>query len=125
VYDNDEAERPGGLNHPTYGLRRQSCATSVVGAAAEHRARMETPMAGTSARPTEAQVEAFAKKLRAYGDTLPEDEQRLLNSMFCAALGKQDGKEEDVHGFWYAYPYAGWYGSPWGYSYSYYYPRYW
>jgi hypothetical protein len=82
-------------------------------------------MAGTSARPTEAQVEAFVNKMRAYRDTLPEDEQRLLNSMLYAALGKQEAKDEDVHSYWYAYPYAGWYGSPWGYSYSYYYPRYW
>jgi hypothetical protein len=125
VYDNDEAERTGGPNLPTDGLRRHSRVTSVVGAAAEQQAQVEETMAGTSARPTEAQVEAFSKKLKAYGDTLPEDEQRLLNSMFIAVLGKQDGKEEDVHGFWYAYPYAGWYGSPWGYSYSYYYPRYW
>jgi hypothetical protein len=82
-------------------------------------------MAETAARPTEAQVEAFSKKLKAYGDTLPEDEQRLLNSMFCAALGKQEGKEEEVHSYWYAYPYAGWYGSPWGATYGAYYPRYW
>ena len=51
-------------------------------------------MADTATRPTENQVEAFAKKLKAYGDTLPEVEQRLLNSMFCAALGKQDRKED-------------------------------
>ena len=99
--------------------------TSVDGATAEHLTRMEKIMADTMARPSEAQVEAFAKKLRTYGETLPEDEQRLLNSMFCAALGKQDGKEEEVSGYWYAYPYAGWYGSPWGASYSYDYPRYW
>ena len=82
-------------------------------------------MASTSARPTEAQVEAFIKKLRGYGESLPEDEQRLLNSMMAAAIGKQEGKEEDIQSYWYAYPYAGWYGSPWGASYSYYYPRYW
>jgi len=85
----------------------------------------DTTMAETATRPTEAQVEAFVTKLRTYGDTLPEDEQRLLNSMFAAALGKQEGKEEEVKAYWYAYPYAGWYGSPWGASYSYYYPRYW
>jgi len=81
-------------------------------------------MADTATRPTEAQVEAFANKLRAYGSTLPADEQRLLSSMFVAALGKQDGQDGDIHAYWY-YPYAGWYGSPWGASYSYYYPRYW
>ena len=74
-------------------------------------------MAGTSARPTEAQVEAFVTKMRAYRDTLPEDEQRLLNSLFLAAIGKQDGKEEEVHSYWY--------GSAWGTTYGAYYPRYW
>ena len=82
-------------------------------------------MADTAARPTEAQVEAFVNKLRAYGDTLPEDEQRLLNSMFCAALGKQEGKEEEVHGLLVRLPLPGWYGSPWGATYGAYYPRYW
>ena len=48
-----------------------------------------------------AQVEAFVTKLRGWRDTLPEDEQRLLNSMYCAALGEQKGKEDDVHGYWY------------------------
>ena len=82
-------------------------------------------MSGTPARPTEVQVEAFVSNLRGYRDTLPEDEQRLLNSMFFAALGKQEATEEDVSGYWWAYPYSAWYGTPWGYSYSYYYPRYW
>jgi hypothetical protein len=85
-------------------------------------------MAGTSSRPTEAQVEAFVAKLRAYRDTLPEDEQRLLNSMFLAAVGnraEQTEQDEEVHAYWYAYPTTNWYASPWSYSYSYYYPRYW
>jgi len=82
-------------------------------------------MASSSGRPTEAQLEAFVNKMRAYRDTLPEDEQRLLNSMFFAAIGKQETKDEDVHSYWYTYPYSGWYGSTWGSAYSYYYPRYW
>src|SRR4051794_1145088 len=48
-----------------------------------------------------------------YRDTLPEDEQRLLNSMFFAAIGKQEAKDDDTPAYRYAYPYAGWYGSPW------------
>ena len=83
-------------------------------------------MAQTSSRPTEAQIQSFVSKLREYRDSLPEDEQRLLNSMVFAALGKQESKDEEVHSYWYnAYPYSNWYGSPWGSSYSYYYPRYW
>jgi hypothetical protein len=82
-------------------------------------------MAGTSTRPTEAQLEAFVNKMRTYRDTLPEDEQRLLNSMFLAAIGKQGGKEEEVQSYWYGYPYNSWYGSTWGTTYGAYYPRYW
>ncbi len=86
-------------------------------------------MASTSARPTETQVETFVSKLRTYRDTLPDDEQRLLNSMFFAAMGKQADKDEDTHAYWVAYApgysFAGWYASPWGYAYSAYYPRYW
>jgi hypothetical protein len=86
---------------------------------------MEDTMAQASSRPSEAQVEAFVGKLREYRDTLPEDEQRLLNTMFLAAVGNQAEQEGDVHGYWYAYPYNGWYVTPWAYSYNYYYPRYW
>jgi hypothetical protein len=82
-------------------------------------------MAGTSARPTEAQVEGVVKKLAAFRDTLPEDEQRLVNTMFLAAIGNKPEQQGDVQGYWYYYPYSGWYGSPWAYTYSYYYPRYW
>jgi hypothetical protein len=86
----------GRTEPPTYGLRRHSRAISVVGAAAEQHARMEETVAGTSARPTEAQVEALVNKLRACRNTLPEDEQHRLNSMFLAAIGKQEGKDEDT-----------------------------
>ena len=82
-------------------------------------------MATATKHPTEAQVEAFVKKLRAYGDTLPEDEQPLLNSMFLAAVGNRTEQNSDVGAYWWVYPYTYWYGSPWGYSYNYYYPAYW
>ena len=82
-------------------------------------------MADTATRPTEAQVEEVVKKLRTFRDSLPEDEQRLINSMFLAAVGNRPQQEDDFHAYWYAYPTTGWYASPWAYSYSYYYPRYW
>src|SRR3954447_8063793 len=98
---------------------------SVDGADVEHRPRTEETMADNPARPSEAQVQAFVEKMRTYRDTLPEDEQRLLNSMFLAAVGNRAEQEGDVHAYWYAYPTTNWSASPWSYSYSYYYPRYW
>jgi hypothetical protein len=84
-------------------------------------------MVSTAIRPTEAQVEIFVTKLRAYRDTLPDDEQRLLNSMFFAAMGKHDQRDRDIHGYWVAYTpgysYGGWYSSPWGTAYGSHYTR--
>ena len=51
------------------------------------------------ARPTDAQVEAFTNKLRAFRDSLPEDEQRLLNAMYFAAMGQHQEKDEEVHSY--------------------------
>jgi hypothetical protein len=86
-------------------------------------------MPATSSRPSEAEIEAFLTKLRIYRDTLPDAEQRLLNSMFFAAMGKQAEKDEGAHAYWVAYApgysFGGWYRSPWGGVYSTYYPRYW
>jgi hypothetical protein len=79
----------------------------------------------TVARPTEAEVEKFVTKLAAFRDSLAPDEQRLVNAMFLAAVGNQAGQGDDVQGYWTYYPYGGWYASPWAYTYSYYYPRYW
>src|SRR3954468_6460887 len=61
-------------------------------------------MADNPARPSEPQVQAFMEKMRTYRDTLPEDEQRLLNSMFLAAVGNRADQEGDVHGYWYGLP---------------------
>ncbi|HEY7064655.1 MAG TPA: hypothetical protein VII06_24490 [Chloroflexota bacterium] len=69
------------------------------------------------ARPTDAQVEEFTKKLRAWRDTLPEEDQRLLNAMYYAANGKHEQKDEDTHAYWVA--------RPWGVAYGAYYPAYW
>jgi hypothetical protein len=82
-------------------------------------------MAASSTRPSQEQVEDVVKKLAAFRDMLPEDEQRLVNAMFLAAIGNKPEQQGDVQGYWYGYPYTGWYASPWAYSYSYYYPRYW
>ena len=54
------------------------------------------------AKPTEAEVSAFVDKLRAFRDTLPEGEQRLLNSMYYAAVGKHEEMDNDVQAFWVA-----------------------
>ncbi len=86
------------------------------------------------AGPSDAQVEAFLNKLRAFRDTLPEDEQRLLNAMYYAAIGKQEKADEDVESYWVAYhnpvgPVGGpghgtAVATPWGAAYGSYYPRY-
>jgi len=77
-------------------------------------------------QPSEAQIQTFIEKLRTYRDTLPEDEQKLLNALFFAAMGQQKQKDEDIHAYWVArgpYGRPGWYGRPWGAAYGYYYPR--
>jgi hypothetical protein len=84
-------------------------------------------------RPSEAEVAAFTEKLRAFRDTLPESEQRLLNSMYFAAMGKHEGPDDEVHPFWVAAGprgvawggYGGWAAAPWGAAYGAYYPAYW
>ncbi len=85
------------------------------------------------ARPTDAQVEAFTQKLRAWRDSLPEDDQRLLNALYYAAMGEHAKKDEEVHSYWVAAgprgvavggP-GGWAARPWGVAYGAYYPAYW
>ena len=97
----------------------------------------------TESRPSEAEVSGFLDKLRAFRDSLPESDQRLLNSMYFAAMGKQEEVDEEVKSYWYAYNppgpaggpgygyaaggygAAGFYAGPWGAAYGAYYPRYW
>ncbi len=91
-------------------------------------------MTGTAARPTDAQIEAFLTKLRAFRDALPEDEQRLLNAMYHAAMGGDDTKDEDTRAYWVAtsntppatsgVPYS-FSARPWGTSYNTLYPTFW
>ena len=84
------------------------------------------------AKPTDAEVGAFMERLRAFRDTLSEGDQRLLNSMYYAAMGKHGEQDEDVQSYWIAAgPYVGYAGyggyaaAPWGAAYGAYYPRYW
>lgn len=81
---------------------------------------------------------AFVGRLREYGATLPEGDQKLLRSMVAAALGHTEKKaDDDVSSYWAAYvnpagpaggpgrgvavagPYGGyaWNASPWGAAY--------
>jgi hypothetical protein len=95
-------------------------------------------MASTQ-EPTHEEITAFLGRLKAYGATLPEGDQKLLGSMVVAALGLPEKKQEeaDVSPYWAAYvnpvgpaggpgygagvatPYGGyqWNASPWGAAY--------
>ena len=81
--------------------------------------------------PSEAQFNSFAAKVREFRNTLPQDEQPMLDAMVHAAFKQED--QGDVQGYWWArYPaYPAWYGAPvyagtpWAYSYGYAYPYYW
>ncbi len=88
-------------------------------------------MSAAPAQPTDAQIAEFSKKLRAFRDTLPEGDQRLLDAMYHAAMGTHEEKDEDVHSYWVAAgprgvavggPYGGWAARPWGVAYGTYYP---
>ncbi len=85
------------------------------------------------ARPTDTQVEEFTKKLRAWRDTLPEEDQRLVNAMYYAAMGEHAAQNDEVQSYWVAAgprgvvaggP-GGWVARPWGVAYGAYYPAYW
>ncbi|HEY7064567.1 MAG TPA: hypothetical protein VII06_24045 [Chloroflexota bacterium] len=94
-------------------------------------------MASTQ-EPTHDELVAFIGRLKTYGATLPEQDQKLLRSMVVAALGLHEKKEaDDVSPYWAAYvnpvgpaggpgygagvatPYGGyqWNASPWGTAY--------
>ena len=82
-------------------------------------------MAGTSTRPTEAQVEGVREQdahlpRHAPGGRAASAQQHVLRG------ARQAGREEEeTHAYWYSYPYSGRYGSSWGNAYGAYYPRYW
>jgi hypothetical protein len=80
--------------------------------------------------PTEEQISGFMTKLRAFRETLGPDDQKLLDAMYIAAMGKHEEKDEDVQSYWVAAgprgvavggPYGAVATSPWGTAYV----RYW
>ncbi len=83
--------------------------------------------------PSAEKFNAFASRLKSFRDTLPKDEQPMLDAMVAAAF-QQESKpaQNDVQGYWWvAYPaYPGWYaapvyyGTPWAAYYGYGYPVY-
>jgi hypothetical protein len=93
--------------------------------------------------PDEQKFNAFASKLKDFRETLPKDEQPMLDAMVAAAFQQEDRPaDNDVQGYWWAArgPYGGmavggnpgWYGAPvyaatpwaayYGYGYPVYYP---
>jgi hypothetical protein len=66
------------------------------------RKQEEDPMATAAPELSQAQFEAFAKKLRAFRDTLPEDDQRILDAMYHASMGTHEEKDDDMHAYWVA-----------------------
>ncbi len=76
--------------------------------------------------PSESELNGFLTKLQTFRGTLNEGEQRLLDSMYVAAMGKHEVKEEDTQAYWVAAgprgvavggP-AGFAAAPWGAAYG-------
>jgi hypothetical protein len=74
----------------------------------------------------------FTQKLTAFRDTLPEDEQCLLNAIYYAAMGQHEAKDEVTQTYWVTSgpcgvavggPY-GWAARPWSVAYSAQFPAY-
>ena len=85
--------------------------------------------------PNQDKINGFASKLKSFRDTLPQDEQPMLDAMVAAAFHTDEKPAEgDVQGYWYVRygGYPGWYGAPvyygtpwanyYGYGYPVYYP---
>ena len=53
-------------------------------------------------QPSESELQSFLGRLGEYRTSLAEGDQKLLDSMVGAALGKAP-QEEEVKPFWYAY----------------------
>jgi len=77
--------------------------------------------------PTEAEVNAFAAKLKEFRGSLGESDQRLLDAMYYAAMGAHAEKDDDVHAYWVEVgprslavgrPSVGWSLRPWGTAYN-------
>jgi hypothetical protein len=77
--------------------------------------------------PTEEQFSGFMTKLRTFRESLGSDDQKLLDAMYIAAMGKHEEKDEDVQSYWVAYHnpvgpvggpgYGTYVASPWGAAY--------
>jgi len=70
--------------------------------------------------PADSEVHAFLGRLKEYRNTLSTSDQRLLDTMVAAALGKKKAEEEDtIKPYWVAYnpPGVG-YGNPVGTGYA-------
>ena len=52
--------------------------------------------------PTESELQSFFAKVRAFRAGLPENEQKLLDAMAHAALGKREENEAEVAPYWVA-----------------------
>ncbi len=52
--------------------------------------------------PTEQQFSGFMTKLHAFRETLPEDDRKLLDAMYVAAMGKHEAEPEEVQACWVA-----------------------
>ena len=76
--------------------------------------------------PTEAQLNSFMEKLHTFRESLGDDDKKLLDAMYQAAMG-HDQKTEEVSAYWVAAGprgvavggAAGFYGRPWGAAYAY------
>jgi len=82
-------------------------------------------MASPQATPTKEQLDAFLQKLLAFRATLNEEDQKLLGSMYVAALGKHEAESDEVQSYWLGVgpnglqigP-SGMAGTPWGAAYN-------
>jgi hypothetical protein len=54
-----------------------------------------------SSFPPDEEVAVFLASLRKFRDTLPENQQRLLNAMCNAAMGTIPSGDDDTRPFWY------------------------
>ena len=91
--------------------------------------------------PNQEKFNEFANRLKGFRESLPQDEQPMLDAMVAAAFQQEDKPaQNDVQGYWWAARgpygnvavggYPGWYaapvyyGTPWATYYTYGYPVY-
>jgi len=74
----------------------------------------------------EAEFDAFLAELKEFRRTLNEEQKRLLDAMYYAALGKYDRRDDEVSPYWEgarALARDDWTSSPWGVAFRTYYPN--